>query len=150
VVGTVVRHSLRSIDIPDQTFRELADEARERWPAPWLDAILDCVARRAVIGTPIAEYVPERLANGRIALVGDAAHVPTPMTGNGFSASLNDAEALAQSVTGGVCGLRASQALRRYEAIRLNSARSLVRSGQQFSRAFAARDDRNMAQVLSR
>jgi len=45
--------------------------------------------------TPIAEYVPDRLVNGRLALVGDAAHVPTPMTGCGFSASLDDAEAIA-------------------------------------------------------
>ncbi|MFF6914483.1 hypothetical protein [Streptomyces sp. NPDC012466] len=30
--------------------------------------------------------------------MGDAAHVPTPMTGSGFSASLHDAEAVAEAV----------------------------------------------------
>jgi 2-polyprenyl-6-methoxyphenol hydroxylase-like FAD-dependent oxidoreductase len=65
---------------------------------PWRDAILDCIDRRAVIGTPIAEYVPDKLVKGRVALVGDAAHVPTPMTGSGFSASLHDAETLAAAI----------------------------------------------------
>ncbi|WP_442852616.1 FAD-dependent monooxygenase [Arthrobacter sp. 131MFCol6.1] len=49
--------------------------------------MLDSIERRAVIGTPIAEYVPARLARGRVAIVGDAAHVPTPMTGSGFAES---------------------------------------------------------------
>ncbi|MEU1458441.1 hypothetical protein [Streptomyces avermitilis] len=34
--------------------------------------------------------------------MGDAAHVPTPMTGSGFSASLYDAETVAESVAAGV------------------------------------------------
>ena len=38
------------------------------------------------VGAPIA-YVPDRLVNGRMVLVGDAAHVPTPMTGRGFGSS---------------------------------------------------------------
>jgi 2-polyprenyl-6-methoxyphenol hydroxylase-like FAD-dependent oxidoreductase len=46
----------------------------------------------------IAEYVPDKLVKGRVALVGDAAHVPTPMTGSGFSASLHDAETLAAAI----------------------------------------------------
>ncbi|WP_442853138.1 FAD-dependent monooxygenase [Arthrobacter sp. 9MFCol3.1] len=41
----------------------------------------------------MAEYVPARLARGRVAIVGDAAHVPTPMAGSGFPESLCDAEA---------------------------------------------------------
>ena len=62
---------------------------RTGWPSPWREAILDCVHQQAVIGTPIAEYLPEWLANGRLAIVGDGAHVPTPMTGKGFAALLH-------------------------------------------------------------
>jgi len=40
-------------------------------------ALLDSIGRRAVIGTPITEYVPRTPARGRISIVGDAAHVPT-------------------------------------------------------------------------
>jgi 2-polyprenyl-6-methoxyphenol hydroxylase-like FAD-dependent oxidoreductase len=136
VVGNVVHHSLTSADIPETTFRQLAAEANDLWPALWRDAILDCIERHAVIGTPIAEYVPDRLVNGRLALVGDAAHVPTPMTGCGFSASLDDAEALAESVAAGVHGSALPKALRGYEKERLSSVRDMVRSGQQFSRSF--------------
>jgi len=145
VVGDVVRHSLRPGDIPDAVFADLAEQTRRHWPAPWRDAILDCIARRAVIGTPVAEYVPDRLASGRLCLVGDAAHVPTPMTGNGFSASAIDAMALAEALRPGTDGIGdgagdgdgAAAALRRYESVRLAAVRSLVQSGQRFSRGFS-------------
>ena len=137
VVGDVVHHSLTSADLPETTLRELAAEAEDLWPALWRDAILDCVDRRAVIGTPIAEYVPDRLVSGRFALVGDAAHVPTPMTGAGFSTSLDDAEAVAECVAAGIHGSAPAQALRAYENERLIKVREMVQSGQQFSRAFA-------------
>jgi 2-polyprenyl-6-methoxyphenol hydroxylase-like FAD-dependent oxidoreductase len=136
--GSVVQHSLTADQIPEETYRELAAEAEAEFPSPWRDAILDCVNRRSVIGTPISEYVPNNVANGRIALVGDAAHVPTPMTGSGFSASLHDAEALAKAVAAhGVNGPAAKLALATYERTRLADARRLVQSGQQFSRSLA-------------
>jgi 2-polyprenyl-6-methoxyphenol hydroxylase-like FAD-dependent oxidoreductase len=137
VVGHVVHHSLTAADIPETTFRQLAAEANDLWPALWRDAILDCIRRRAVIGIPIAEYVPDRLVNGRLALVGDAAHVPTPMTGSGFSTSLDDAEAIAECVAAGIGGSALATALRGYEKERLSSVRDMVASGQQFSRSFA-------------
>jgi 2-polyprenyl-6-methoxyphenol hydroxylase-like FAD-dependent oxidoreductase len=120
--------------IPNATYRELATQARELFPSPWNNAILDSIKRRAVIGTPIAEYVPTRLAQGRVAIVGDAAHVPTPMTGSGFAESLYDAEALADAIADADC---TATALLDYEGARLRSARNLVQSGQGFSRAFA-------------
>src|ERR687893_3220206 len=85
-------------DIPEETYAELATEARRRWPTPWQDAIADSIARRAVTASPISEYLPDRLVAGRLVLVGDAAHVPTPMTGRGFAASLADGQALAGAV----------------------------------------------------
>jgi 2-polyprenyl-6-methoxyphenol hydroxylase-like FAD-dependent oxidoreductase len=139
VVGSVVQHSLTAADIPEATFRQLAVQASDLWPALWRDAILDCIDRHAVVGTPIAEYVPDRLVNGRLALVGDAAHVPTPMTGSGFSASLDDAEAIAESAAAGARGSELVKALRGYEEERLSSVRDMVQSGQQFSRSFSGR-----------
>jgi 2-polyprenyl-6-methoxyphenol hydroxylase-like FAD-dependent oxidoreductase len=117
--------------------RRIEYEARRRWPAPWVDAVADCVAREAVIGTPVAEYLPDRLVRGRLALVGDAAHVPTPMTGRGFAASLQDALDLAEVMAGGMHEPGVVAALRRYEDRRLRAARNLVLNGQQFSRSFA-------------
>jgi 2-polyprenyl-6-methoxyphenol hydroxylase-like FAD-dependent oxidoreductase len=139
VVGTVVHHSLTSADIPETTVREFAAEADDLWPALWRDAILYCIERHAVIGIPIAEYVPDRLVNGRLTPVGDAAHVPTPMTGSGFRASLGDAEAIAEAVAAGVHGSAPAKAVRGYERKRLSSVRNMVQSGQQFGRSFALR-----------
>jgi 2-polyprenyl-6-methoxyphenol hydroxylase-like FAD-dependent oxidoreductase len=137
VADGVVHHTLRARDVPAVVYQDLAKQARQRWPTPWRDAILDCIDRRAVIGTPVSEYVPDRLARGRIALVGDAAHVPTPMTGKGFGASLQDALALADAAIDGVHGNAGQKALRHYEQTRLQSVRGLVMGGQQFSRSFA-------------
>ena len=62
--------------------------------------------------------------------------MPTPMTGSGFSASLDDAEAIAESIVAGVHGSALPNALRGYEEERLSSVRDMVRSGRQFSRSF--------------
>ncbi|CAG4920240.1 FAD-dependent monooxygenase [Paraburkholderia saeva] len=137
LVGDVVQRTLRPADIPDATFRDLAAEAKAIWPAPWREAIRDCLSRRAVIGTPIGEYMPQRLARGRVCLVGDAAHVPSPMTGKGFDASALDALALAEALHDGLAHGGAAEALRHYEAKRLAAARELVRSGYGFSQSFA-------------
>lgn len=129
VVGDVVRRTLLPEDLPDELFTSLRGDAG-LWAEPWRSAILDCVERRAVIGTPIAEYLPDRLVNGRLCLVGDAAHVPTPMTGNGFAASRDDAIVLGERLRGQD---DVRTALIAYEGERLPTVRRLVRSGQRFS-----------------
>jgi hypothetical protein len=52
----------------------LAREAARRWPRPWQDAITESMARTDFVGTPVAEYVPDQLVNGRMA--SSAAHCP--------------------------------------------------------------------------
>jgi 2-polyprenyl-6-methoxyphenol hydroxylase-like FAD-dependent oxidoreductase len=52
-----------------------------------------------VFATPVAQYWPERLVSGRLALAGDAAHVATPMVGGGFRQGLYDVAALAAAFT---------------------------------------------------
>ena len=88
--------------------------------------------------TPIAEYVPEVLVKGRIALVGDAAHVPTPLTASGFNASLEDAAILTDCVVKEIQGGDAVEALLEYQSRRLKVARQMVQSGQGFSRSFGS------------
>jgi 2-polyprenyl-6-methoxyphenol hydroxylase-like FAD-dependent oxidoreductase len=136
VTNGVVQHSLRPDQVPPGTYAELAREAQEAWPAPWNNAVRDCVERQSIIGIPIAEYVPHRLAAGRVVIIGDAAHVPSPMTGSGFSASLSDAEAVAAALTTGLEGNAVPGGLADYEQQRLSSARSLVLGGQRFSQSF--------------
>jgi len=136
IEGSLVRHSLRPGDMPDSLFDELARLVRQHWPSPWREAMLDCIARRAVLGTPVVEYVPNRLVKGRLCLVGDAAHVATPMTGNGFSAAATDATSLAAFLDADALGSGPEEALRRYESARLPEVRALVQAGQRFSRGF--------------
>lgn len=130
----VVRHSLRPSSIPEATLVELAMET-SRWPQPWRAAIEETVQRRLVTGVPIAEYVPRRLVSPRMALVGNAAHVPTPMTGKGFDASLEDAAALAR-VLQKARAAEVPAALAQYEKNRINEVAGMVRSGHAFSRRF--------------
>lgn len=137
VTNGVVQHSLRPGQVPPDTYAELAREAQENWPAPWNSAVTDCVERQSIIGIPIAEYVPNRLAAGRVVIIGDAAHVPSPMTGSGFSASLADAEAVAAALTTGLVRHAVPEGLAVYEQQRISSARSLVLGGQRFSQSFA-------------
>ncbi len=136
VEGSIVRHSLNAPDIPEQTLIDLAEKASVRWPQPWLDAILHSIKTRNLTGTPVAEYVPETLVKGRIAIVGDAAHLPTPLTASGFNASLQDAATLAECVAKVIQGSATAEALLKYESLRLKNARQIVQSGQSFSRSF--------------
>lgn len=73
--------------------------------------------------------LPTFVADGRIALVGDAAHAMTPSLGQGACTALLDAEALTRAVagigaTGGPAGLPG--ALRAYDAERRRSAQRIA------------------------
>lgn len=131
LIGSVSQRSLAGEEIAPSKYADIHRRAGS-WPAPWGEIARDSVRRRDIIATPVAEYVPRRLARGRIAIVGDAAHVPSPMTGSGFDTGLADAEALGQLTAGGVTGTLGTEALAAYEAQRLRPAQRMVRSGQGF------------------
>jgi 2-polyprenyl-6-methoxyphenol hydroxylase-like FAD-dependent oxidoreductase len=88
-------------------------------------------------GTPIAEYVPTQLVAGRVALIGEAAHVSSPMTGSGFHYSLLDVLSLRQALAGIASG-RAVAALTQFEHARLTDDRQLALYGQRWSRDYLA------------
>lgn len=136
VEGTTVHHTLKGPDIPEETLHELVEQANEMWPEPWLSATLLALKNRALTGIPIKEYLPDNLVKGRIALVGDAAHVPAPITASGFNESLEDAVALGKCVAKGIQGNEALKSMKKYESIRLKKVRRMVQSGQSFGRRF--------------
>ncbi|MFT4258975.1 FAD-dependent monooxygenase [Microbacterium sp.] len=135
VDGTVVRHTPRSADIPDGTYEALARTAESRWPEPWSTPIAAALRAHEAIATPITEYLPDRVVDGRVALVGDAAHAQTPMTGAGFDEAVDDAHAIAEAVRR--LGVEPA-AFEAYELSRLADMRRGVSGGQSFSRSFAA------------
>ena len=125
--GTVVA-TLRADELPAGLPAQLAALARRWWPAPWGECVAWGVTHGEVFGTPVAEYLPVRLVRGRVALIGDAAHVASPMTGAGFENALLDVGALAANLDR-VTGPDVPAGLDRYERDRLPQARRLVSSG---------------------
>ncbi|MEW2132921.1 FAD-dependent monooxygenase [Streptomyces sp. NPDC005435] len=136
VDGTEVTRTPRTSDIPDETLAAMAEAGGRKWAEPWRTAVVRAFRDHEVIATPITEYLPDRVVNGRIALLGDAAHAQTPMTGAGFQEAVADAEALAEALDGTDSP---EKALQQYELTRLAGMRSRVSGGQSFSRSFAGR-----------
>ncbi|WP_182201156.1 FAD-dependent oxidoreductase [Paraliobacillus salinarum] len=135
VEGDVVIHSLSGQDVPEQTLKELATQATSLWDEPFASVMRYAAKNRTVMGIPIKEYVPERLVRGRVALIGDAAHVPAPVTASGFNQSIIDASILGECTGKGVQGSKAMEVLKDYESRRLQSVRRMVKSGQSYSRS---------------
>ncbi len=137
VVDGVVQRTLRADEIPNDIYAELGAKAERLWPDPWRETIRDCVARHSIIATPTAEYVPQRLVRGRLCLVGDAAHLPTPMTAMGLRSAFDDALALADALSLPSQGARSlPEKMASYETARLATAKQIVLAGRDFSRDF--------------
>lgn len=104
------------------------------WPEAWAEAVAAGVrSPDALSGAPIAEYRPERLAAGPLAIVGDAAHVVTPMTGSGYATGVDDAAVLAALLASNPAEEPVFAALARYEAARLPYVRALVTHSRRLS-----------------
>ena len=98
--GQTVHGSLVPEALPGPVRERLATFAAANWPSPWREALALALAGGTVFGTPIVHYKPRRLARGRAALAGDAAHAASPMVGGGFREGLYDVAALAQVMAG--------------------------------------------------
>lgn len=131
-----VHHSLQGSQLSENDLNILAQEANKHWPQPWLGAVLHAIDSQDFIGVPVKEYVPEKLVLGRFAIVGDAAHVPSPITTGGFNESLIDAVVLAQCVCQGLEGSKAINALDNYQSLRLKKVQEMVKSGRLYSKEF--------------
>jgi 2-octaprenyl-6-methoxyphenol hydroxylase len=81
----------RLLSLHDHTFAmEL-----ERLASPWLGAVLEITRRR---GYPLIGVLARRLVAPRVALVGEAAHVLSPISAQGLNLSLRDVATLAALV----------------------------------------------------
>ena len=136
VRGDEVLRSLRPEELDANAAAMLRRRAEALWPEPWRTAILATIDAGRVFATPIAEYLPIRLVAGPLALIGDAAHAVSPMTGAGLATGLEDVEALGRAVQAELAGGR--PALPAYGAERLQAARALALSSMQWSQAYMA------------
>jgi 2-polyprenyl-6-methoxyphenol hydroxylase-like FAD-dependent oxidoreductase len=126
--GDEIVGSIAPETIPAGLRDQLRHLASTRWESPEREVLVAALDRGILFGTPLTQYLPERLCNGRIAIVGDAAHVSSPMVGAGLVYGLLDGVALGRAVSAarGTTGAAGITALRAYEAERLDENRAHV------------------------
>ncbi|HEX2136965.1 MAG TPA: FAD-dependent monooxygenase [Microvirga sp.] len=84
---------------------------------------------------PLYDHPARRLAKGRIALVGDAGHPVLPFLAQGAALAIEDAAALARSLSGHAAP---EEALRAYERERLPRVRRVQRAARRNGRIYHA------------
>jgi 2-polyprenyl-6-methoxyphenol hydroxylase-like FAD-dependent oxidoreductase len=119
----------------DPTVASRVADAAEVWPDPWPRVIELTAQQRGLFTNAIYEYLPQRLVGERTVIIGDAAHVATPMTGAGLITGFEDVIALAEELAGADAAA-VPDALRRYERQRLGPARELAGYGMAWSARF--------------
>jgi 2-polyprenyl-6-methoxyphenol hydroxylase-like FAD-dependent oxidoreductase len=104
-----------------------------RWHAP-IPALIEATEAAAILRNDIYDRDPvDRWGEGRVTLLGDAAHPMTPNLGQGGCQAIEDALVLARCLAEGG-SVEAS--LRRYEALRIPRTRSIVYASRRIGRAF--------------
>jgi 2-polyprenyl-6-methoxyphenol hydroxylase-like FAD-dependent oxidoreductase len=136
--GQTVHGSLAPGALPGPVRQRLAAFAAARWPSPWREALTLALDTGTVFGTPIGHYKPARLATGRVALAGDAAHAASPMVGGGFRQGLYDVRALTHAMTAVGSPAEVPGALARYSEARLPAAIRHVTHSEQETAAYLA------------
>jgi 2-polyprenyl-6-methoxyphenol hydroxylase-like FAD-dependent oxidoreductase len=137
--GETVRGSLAPGALPGPVRQRLADFAAARWPSPWSEALTLALETGTVFGTPIVQYKPARLAAGRVALAGDAAHAASPMVGGGFRQGLYDVLALSRILAEISSPGQVPEALGLYQQARLAEAVRHVTRSERATAAYLAR-----------
>jgi len=95
--------------------------AAESWRFEWLDVPAFLRAAELVLEYPMVDKDPlPAWSYGRVTLLGDAAHPMVPRGSNGAGQAILDARALAE------CLSTAEDALKRYEALRLEPTSNVV------------------------
>jgi 2-polyprenyl-6-methoxyphenol hydroxylase-like FAD-dependent oxidoreductase len=128
LVGDEVMGTVPETAIDSELRGELLETVAKRWRGAARQVLTAAIERRVLFGTPLSEYLPERLVAGRVGIVGDAAHVASPMIGAGLSSGLQDGAAFIAAVKrfGGTAGEAGSRALRQYNDMRLAPNRERV------------------------
>jgi 2-polyprenyl-6-methoxyphenol hydroxylase-like FAD-dependent oxidoreductase len=132
VVGTLGQNKI------DAAIRQdLSQRIAHAWPKVWAEAVaLGVQSKEVLSGSPIAEYQPVRLAKGRLAIIGDAAHAVSPMTGSGFASSVEDAATLSRMLAELSANESVADTLAQYESARLPYLRRLLASSLHASAEF--------------
>jgi 2-polyprenyl-6-methoxyphenol hydroxylase-like FAD-dependent oxidoreductase len=129
---TLTPHALEKRALPAH-WRSLLEPEIEAWPE-WARAVIrTTTCEGAIAPHPVFELVPQILMDERIALVGDCAHLASPITGSGARMAYADALSLAEALrdTDSL-----AEALQYYSRLRLAAAVSVVTQGQRLGAAW--------------
>jgi 2-polyprenyl-6-methoxyphenol hydroxylase-like FAD-dependent oxidoreductase len=108
-------------------------EMFSHWHAP-IPSLIEATAAAAILRNDIYDRDPvDRWGEGRVTLLGDAAHPMTPNLGQGGCQAIEDALVLARCLAEGG---RVEASLRRYEAMRIPRTRYIVCASRRIGRAF--------------
>jgi len=103
------------------------------WHAP-IPALIAATEAPAILRNDIYDRDPvDRWGEGRVTLLGDAAHPMTPNLGQGGCQAIEDALVLARCLAEGGA---ADASLRRYESLRMPRTRFIVNASRRIGRAF--------------
>ncbi len=114
-------------------FDQVAGLAENLWP-DWVAHVLTRTVAEGVIAPhPVFERSPDKLATGRVVLVGDAAHLASPITGGGARMAMEDAWVLGESLH---AAPNLPAALHAYEQARRPGGALVVAAGRARGAAF--------------
>jgi len=136
--GETIHGSLAPGTLPGPIRDRLTEFAAANWPSPWREALDLALRSGTVFGTPIVHYQARRLARGRVALAGDAAHAASPMVGGGFRQGLYDVQALARVAAAMTAARDIPGALGRYQHLRLSPGAQHVAASERATAAYLA------------
>lgn len=108
-------------------------EPLKQWGEPWAGVAEVTSRENALMASAIFEFTPSRLASGAVALVGDAAHSASPITGAGAGAAIRDAIALGDAMA---ATTSIEEAFATYNDTRLPIVSDLVAAGQAWGADF--------------
>jgi 2-polyprenyl-6-methoxyphenol hydroxylase-like FAD-dependent oxidoreductase len=132
-----VLSTLTKEEISGEIRAQLIELALDIWRQPWQVAVVHALRVGALFATPICEYMPLRMVRGAAVIIGDAAHVVSPMTGRGFATAALDADALAYSLSSLDSGKDdVATVLDSYERQRLRDAQSLATASMRWSKEY--------------
>lgn len=98
VVHASAPHTLGRSEGARSSLAEVVARASGQWPQ-WVEALLARTQEEGVSAPhPVFEFAAETMARGRVALVGDAAHLASPITGAGGRMAMADAITLAEAL----------------------------------------------------